>query len=112
MRGMVIEINDEQLRTLADLQGFLNGTVTMNFTLRPFHRNIARALLKEPEVYFFDTGLVQGDEGARFGNACAAMLLRHAHFPQDSAGRAKSLHYVSDKEGREIDFRPLRELAA
>ena len=30
MRGMVIEMNDEQLRTLADLQGFLDGTVTMD----------------------------------------------------------------------------------
>ena len=75
------------------------------FTVRPFHRNIARALLKEPKVYFFDTGLVQGDEGARFENACATMLLRHAQFLQDSAGRAMSLHYVRDKEGREIDFR-------
>ncbi len=74
------------------------------FTLRPFHRNIARALLKEPKVYFFDTGLVQGDDGVRFENACAAMLLRHAHFLQDSAGRTMSLHYVRDKEGREIDF--------
>ncbi len=74
------------------------------FTIRPFHRNIARALLKEPKVYFFDTGLVKGDDGAIFENACATMLLRHAHFLQDSAGRAMSLRYVRDKEGREIDF--------
>lgn len=74
------------------------------FAVRPFHRNIARALLKEPKVYFFDTGLVLGDEGVRFENACATMLLRHANFLQDSAGRAMSLHYVRDKEGREIDF--------
>jgi predicted AAA+ superfamily ATPase len=74
------------------------------FTVRPFHRNIARALLKEPKVYFFDTGLVQGDEGVRFENACATMILRHANFLQDSAGRAMSLRYVRDKEGREIDF--------
>ncbi len=32
------------------------------------------------------------------------MLLRHAHFLQDSAGRDIRLHYVRDKEGREIDF--------
>lgn len=74
------------------------------FVVRPFHRNIARALLKEPKVYFFDAGLVEGDDGARFENACAAMLLRHAHFLQDSAGRDIRLHYVRDKEGREIDF--------
>jgi len=29
----VIEMNDEQLRTLADVQGFLDGTVTMDFTV-------------------------------------------------------------------------------
>jgi transposase InsO family protein len=33
MRGMVIDMNDEQLRTLADLQGFLSGTVTMDFSV-------------------------------------------------------------------------------
>jgi predicted AAA+ superfamily ATPase len=74
------------------------------FTVRPFHRNIARALLKEPKVYFYDTGLVGGDDGIRFENACAAMLLRHTQFLQDSAGRDMGLSYVRDKEGREIDF--------
>lgn len=74
------------------------------FTVRPFHRNIARALLKEPKVYFFDTGLVVGDDGARFENSCATLLLRHAEFLQDSAGREVTLNYVRDKEGHEIDF--------
>lgn len=74
------------------------------FSVRPFHRNIARALLKEPKIYFYDTGLVQADEGIRFENACATHLLGHAQYLQDAAGRAMSLHYVRDKEGREIDF--------
>ncbi|MCX7192138.1 MAG: hypothetical protein NTY60_00655 [Proteobacteria bacterium] len=33
MRDMVINMNDEQLHTLADLQAFLTGTVAMNFTV-------------------------------------------------------------------------------
>ena len=33
MQGMVIDMNDEQLGSLADLQGFLDGTVTMDFTV-------------------------------------------------------------------------------
>lgn len=74
------------------------------FTVRPFHRNIARAVLKEPKVYFFDIGLVAGDEGARFENACAAMLLKHAHYLQDVEGRAATLHYIRDKEGSEVDL--------
>ena len=74
------------------------------FVVRPFSRNIARALLKEPKVYFYDTALAGKDEGARFENACAAMLLKHAHYLQDVEGRPLSLHYVRDKEGREVDF--------
>jgi len=74
------------------------------FTVRPYHRNIARAILKESKVYFFDTGLVIGDEGARFENACAAMLLKHAHYLQDVEGRAATLHYIRDKEGSEVDL--------
>jgi hypothetical protein len=74
------------------------------FAVRPFHHNIARAILKEPKVYFFDTGLVNGDIGARFENACAAMLLRHVHFLQDAIGRNVELRYIRDKEGREADF--------
>lgn len=38
MRGMVIEMNDEQLRSLADLQGFLDGTVLMDFTVAEVER--------------------------------------------------------------------------
>lgn len=77
------------------------------FTVRPFHRNIARALLKEPKVYFYDLGMVDerlGDGGARFENACAAMLLRQVHQVQDEQGRDLHLQYIRDKEGREVDF--------
>lgn len=75
------------------------------FTVRPYHhRNIARALLKAPKVYFFDTGLVKGDPGARLENACAAMLLKHVHFLQDIEGQAVALHYIRDKQGGEVDL--------
>lgn len=33
MRSMVIDMNDEQLKTLADLEGFLEGTVMMDFAV-------------------------------------------------------------------------------
>ncbi|HAF44765.1 MAG TPA: hypothetical protein DCK83_07450 [Gallionellaceae bacterium] len=74
------------------------------FTVQPWHHNVARALLQSPKVYFFDTGLVNGDEGVRLENAVAGMLLKHVHFLQDSAGRAVSLHYIRTKDGAEVDF--------
>lgn len=45
-----------------------------------------------------------GDGGARFENACAAMLLRQVHQVQDEQGRDLHLQYIRDKEGREVDF--------
>ncbi len=74
------------------------------FVVRPFHRNIARAILKAPKVYFFDTAFVRGDVGAQWENACATMLLKHAHFAQDVYGKATTLHYLRTKEGAEVDF--------
>lgn len=44
------------------------------FAMRPFHRNVARAILKAPKVYFFDAGLAQSSKGTRVKNACAAMM--------------------------------------
>ncbi|MEZ5615207.1 MAG: ATP-binding protein [Rhodocyclaceae bacterium] len=89
--------------TLGKYLGILEALFII-FVVRPFHGNMARAILKEPKVYFFDTGLVRAGEGARFENACAAMLHKHVHYLQDVAGRRVSLHYVRDKEGREVDF--------
>lgn len=74
------------------------------FLLRPYHRNVARAILKEPKVYFFDTGYVIGDDGVKWENACATMLLKHVHYEQDVLGRKASLHYLRTKEGAEVDF--------
>ena len=74
------------------------------FLVRPFHVNIARAILKEPKVYFYDTGYVDGDEGVKLENTCAACLLKHVHFLQDSKGADISLSYIRTKDGTEIDF--------
>jgi len=74
------------------------------FLVRPYHRNVARAILKEPKVYFFDTAYVRGDAGVKWENACAAMLLKHTHFERDVGGKQSSLHYLRTKDGAEVDF--------
>ena len=38
MRGMVIDMNDRQLLTLAQLRSFLNGTVALDFAAAPDER--------------------------------------------------------------------------
>ena len=74
------------------------------FAVHPWHRTGGRAILQTPKVYFFDTGLVRGDQGVRLENAVAGMLLKQAHFLQDSVGREVGLHYIRTKDGAEVDF--------
>ena len=74
------------------------------FVVRPWHRNIARATLQSPKVYFYDTGLVQGDEGVRFENMVAVHLLKNVQWQQDTRGQAADLHYIRTKDGAEVDF--------
>jgi len=74
------------------------------FTVHPWHRNIGRAILQTPKVYFFDTGLVRGNQGVCLENAVATMLLKQTHFLQDSEGKEVGLHYIRTKDGAEVDF--------
>lgn len=74
------------------------------FVVRPWHRNIARATLQAPKVYFYDTGLVQGDEGLRFENLVACHLLKNVQWQQDTRGAAAELHYIRTKDDAKVDF--------
>lgn len=74
------------------------------FPVRPYHKNIARSLLKESKYYMYDTGAVEGDLGAKLENTVACALLRELHFVEDTTGSKVALHYLRDKEKHEVDF--------
>ena len=74
------------------------------FTVRPYHSNIARSILKEPKLYFYDSGFVQGGEGIQLENTCAVCLRKHVQYLQDVAGEDIELNYIKTKDGREVDF--------
>jgi predicted AAA+ superfamily ATPase len=74
------------------------------FRVTPFSGNIARSLLKEPKLYFFDTALVEGDEGAKFENLAALSLAKEAAAQEDLNGVTATLHYLRTKDGKEVDF--------
>jgi predicted AAA+ superfamily ATPase len=74
------------------------------FRIYPHHRSIARSLLQQPKVYFFDTGLVRGDPGRIFENAVALSLHRELRLAEDRDGKARALRYLRTKEGKEVDF--------
>jgi predicted AAA+ superfamily ATPase len=74
------------------------------FRVTPFARDIARSLRKEPKLYFYDTGLVRGDDGAKLENFVAICLLKHVHAKNDYEGKKYALHYLRTKDGLEVDF--------
>lgn len=79
------------------------------FRITPFSHNIARSILKEPKIYFFDTGLIKGDEGAKFENFVATCLFKHALANVDYQANELSLHYLQTKERKEVDFAIVKE---
>jgi predicted AAA+ superfamily ATPase len=74
------------------------------FRVTPYSKNIARSLLKEPKIYFFDTGLVTGDDGAKLENFVATSLLKYVYAKTDYQAEEYGLHYIRTKDGLEVDF--------
>jgi len=74
------------------------------FRVAPYSRNIARSILKEPKIYFFDNGLVTGDDGIKFENFAAVSLLKHIYAKNDYEGERFDLMYLRTKDKKEIDF--------
>ncbi|MBL8112948.1 MAG: ATP-binding protein [Acidobacteria bacterium] len=73
------------------------------FRVRPFTTPRARVLTKMPKAYLWDSSLVP-DPGARFENLVALHLLKLCHTLEDTEGEPVALHYLRDREGREVDF--------
>ncbi|OGR60644.1 MAG: hypothetical protein A2X36_04895 [Elusimicrobia bacterium GWA2_69_24] len=71
--------------------------------VRPYAGRLQRSLRREPKLFLHDWSEA-GDPGARFENMLACALLRWCHFTQDWGQEELGLHYVRDKEKREVDF--------
>jgi predicted AAA+ superfamily ATPase len=82
----------------------LSEKMYMCFAIYPFIKNVPRSIIKPPKVFFFDNGDVEGDDGAKLENLVATHLLKRLHFYEDYHGYTCKLHYIRDKDGREVDF--------
>lgn len=74
------------------------------FRVTPYSKNIARSILKEPKIYFFDTGMVEGNNGSKFENLVAASLLKMCYARNDYFAENKRLCYIRTKDKKEVDF--------
>ena len=90
-------------KTIKIWLGYLENLYIV-FPVRPYHRNVARSILKEPKYYLYDTAQVSSGDGGKLENLVACALLKELHRIQDCFGNAVSLNYLRTKEGKEIDF--------
>ena len=74
------------------------------FRVTPYHRNIARSLQKDAKIYFYDNGMVKGDNGIKFENLVAVSLLKHLNAIEDYQGKRTALKVLRTKEQKEVDF--------
>ena len=73
------------------------------FTLKPWHKNVSRSLIKEPKVYLWDWSVIQ-DEGAKIENFLALHLLKFVHFFSEQGEGSYALFYLRNLEKQEVDF--------
>jgi predicted AAA+ superfamily ATPase len=75
------------------------------FSVQPWSRKVKGSILKQPKIYFYDTGRIPAqNESARFENLTAGALLKHINFIEDTQGQQGRLCYLRDKQKNEIDF--------
>ena len=94
-----IRVSDQSIRRWMSL---LESTYYC-FALRPWSKNITRSLLKEPKIYLWDWTTIT-NKGARFENFIACHLLKYVQLLTELGKGKFDLHYLKDKEKREVDF--------
>ena len=74
------------------------------FQITPFSKMISRSILKQPKIYFYDTGMVKGDTGKKLENLVALSLQKYMYESIDQQGEDVRVHYLRTKDGKEVDF--------
>lgn len=74
------------------------------FPVYPYTKNLPRSIQKPVKVYFYDNADTKNEMSVRLENLVATTLLKRLHFLEDYQGYKCSLHYIRDKDGKEVDF--------
>ena len=91
--------------SFATVKGWLEAMSRLYYlvVLKPFAGRLARTLRAAEKVYLFDATEI-GDPGARFENLVALHLRKLVDVWTDWGYGEFELHYVRDREKREVDF--------
>jgi hypothetical protein len=97
--GREVRASSEGVRNwLQTLQSFY-----FCFVVRPWYKNVARSLRKEPKYYLWDWSGIP-DAGARTENFVACHLRKSVDYWNDQGLGTFGLHFLRDKDMREVDF--------
>ena len=73
------------------------------FIVRPWSKNLSRAIIKEPKCYLTDWSVVE-DVGAKNENFIACHLLKAVQYWTDRGLGDFGLYFIRTKEKEEVDF--------
>jgi predicted AAA+ superfamily ATPase len=99
-----IQVSVDTVKRWMDLLSRLH----YGFMVRPWFRNVAKSLRKEPKWFQRDWSGV-ADEGARAETFVACHLLKAVEGWTDLGFGDFELHYMRDKQKREVDFLVVRD---
>ena len=102
--GSRVRVSENTVRSWIDTLGSLHH----GFLVRPWFRNINKALRKEPKWYLRDWSGV-ADAGKRAETMVACHLLKAVDAWNDSGQGDFELRYLRDKQKREVDFVVVRD---
>lgn len=91
--------------TLKKILNFLEKTYICRF-IRPFYKNKRTEIVKNPKVYFFDTGLRNAtiDDFRKFSDRPDAGALLENGLAMEMIKKGYDIHFWRDKKQHEIDF--------
>ncbi len=90
-------------KTIQKWMGFLENLFVI-FKVKPFSKNVARSVLKEPKYYFYDYTRIDDSPGAQLENFVALSLKKEVHYLNEVLGIESELYYLKQKGAKEIDF--------
>jgi predicted AAA+ superfamily ATPase len=99
-----IQVSVDTVRRWVDLLARLH----YGFLVRPWFRNVAKALRREPKWFLRDWSGI-ADEGARAETLVACHLLKTVEGWTDLGFGDFELRYLRDKQKREVDFLVVRD---
>ncbi len=74
------------------------------FMINGYDKQLTRAVHKPVKIYFYDTGEVIGGEAQKLENLVATHILKKLNFIEDFEGYKTRMHYVRDKNQKEVNF--------